>query len=151
MINVMCLQQAYKRRQIIEVKWIDGEANPADAMTKGKPCTALSLLIDTNRIELQAVGQVERTDLAQVQCYRTRTGGGAIAYHATEELVVAYMLQIAYSMQSSSFQSCSSVGSHSSHVPYACELCEAHLYAADTAAENRQASINQQRIRIATQ
>ena len=41
MIDVICLQQAYERRQIIEVKWIDSEANPADAMTKGKPCIAL--------------------------------------------------------------------------------------------------------------
>jgi hypothetical protein len=62
MIDVMCLRQAYERRQVTEVKWIDGDTNPADAMTKGKPCTALSQLIDTNRIELQAVGWVERTD-----------------------------------------------------------------------------------------
>jgi hypothetical protein len=66
MVDVMCLRQAYERRQITEVKWIDGEANPADAMTKGKPCTALSQLIDTNRVELRAVGWVERTDPARV-------------------------------------------------------------------------------------
>jgi hypothetical protein len=64
MIDVMCLRQAYKQRQVTKVKWIDGDTNPADAMTKGKPCTALTQLIDTNRIELQAVGWVERTDLA---------------------------------------------------------------------------------------
>jgi hypothetical protein len=29
------------------------------------------------------------------------------------------------------------VGSHSSHVPYARELCETRIYIADTAAENR--------------
>jgi hypothetical protein len=56
MIDVMCLCQAYKQRQVTEVKWIDGDTNSADAMTKGKPCTALSQLIDTNRIKLQAVG-----------------------------------------------------------------------------------------------
>jgi hypothetical protein len=66
MIDVMCLRQAYERRQVTEVKWIDGNTNPADAMTKGKPCTALSQLIDTNRIELRAVGWVERTDSARV-------------------------------------------------------------------------------------
>jgi hypothetical protein len=64
MINVMCLQQAYERRQITEVKWIDREANLTDAITKGKPCTALLQLIDTNRIELQAVRWVERMDSA---------------------------------------------------------------------------------------
>ncbi len=61
MIDVMCLRQAYERRQIAEVKWIEGEANPADAMTKGKPCPALTDLINTNRIDLQAVGWVERS------------------------------------------------------------------------------------------
>jgi hypothetical protein len=66
MIDVMCLRQAYERRQITEVKWIDGEANPADAMTKGKPCIALQRLIDTNQIDIQAVGWVERTDSTSV-------------------------------------------------------------------------------------
>lgn len=61
MIDVMCLRQAYERRQIAEVKWIKGEANPADAMTKGKACAALTQLIDTNYIDLQAIGWVERT------------------------------------------------------------------------------------------
>jgi hypothetical protein len=60
MIDVMCLRQAYERRQITEVKWIDGESNPADAMTKGKACAALTNLIDTNKIDLQAIGWVER-------------------------------------------------------------------------------------------
>src|ERR1700716_4630692 len=60
MIDVMCLCQAYERRQITEVKWIDGETNPADAMTKGKPCAALMNLIDTNKIDLRAIGWVER-------------------------------------------------------------------------------------------
>ena len=64
MIDVMCLWQAYERRQIIEVKWIDGEANPVDAMTNGKPCAALTRLINTNQIDLQAVGWVERTDVS---------------------------------------------------------------------------------------
>jgi hypothetical protein len=61
MIDVMCLRQAYERRQITEIKWIDGESNPADAMTKGKACAALTNLIDTNTINLQAIGWVERS------------------------------------------------------------------------------------------
>ena len=64
MIDVMCLRQAYERRQIAEVKWINGETNLADAITKGKPCTALSRLINTNRVELRAVGWVKRTEIA---------------------------------------------------------------------------------------
>jgi len=43
----MCLRQAYERREITEVKWINGSDNPADAMTKAKPCQALKILIDT--------------------------------------------------------------------------------------------------------
>ena len=52
----MCLQQAYKRKQITEVKWINRNTNPTDAITKDKPYTALLQLIDTNRVKLQAVG-----------------------------------------------------------------------------------------------
>ena len=44
----MCLQQAYKQRQITKVKQINREANPADAITKGKPCAAFTQLINTN-------------------------------------------------------------------------------------------------------
>jgi hypothetical protein len=62
MIDVMCLRQAYERRQITEVKWIDGEANPADAMTKGKPYAALQRLINTNQVDIQAAGWVERKE-----------------------------------------------------------------------------------------
>ncbi|OCK98705.1 uncharacterized protein K441DRAFT_542436 [Cenococcum geophilum 1.58] len=35
---------------------IDGDTNPADAIIKGKPYTALLWLINTNRVELRAVG-----------------------------------------------------------------------------------------------
>jgi hypothetical protein len=54
-IDVMCFQQAYERRLITDVKWIDREANPADVITKGKACLALQQLIDTNQVDLQAV------------------------------------------------------------------------------------------------
>ncbi|RFU23765.1 hypothetical protein B7463_g12573, partial [Scytalidium lignicola] len=45
MIDVMCLRQAYERRQIAEVRWIEGTTNPADSMTKGKPSSALKQLL----------------------------------------------------------------------------------------------------------
>jgi hypothetical protein len=61
MINVICLRQAYERRLITDVKWINREANPADAITKGKACLALQQLIDTNQVDLQAIEWVERT------------------------------------------------------------------------------------------
>jgi hypothetical protein len=51
-IDIICLRQAYKRREIAEVKWIKGESNLADAMTKSnsKSSNALKRLIDTNTL-----------------------------------------------------------------------------------------------------
>ena len=60
MIDVMCLRQAYERREIAEVRWIKGTTNPADSMTKAKPSNALKRLIDTNTLELDVEEWVER-------------------------------------------------------------------------------------------
>jgi hydroxymethylglutaryl-CoA reductase len=60
MIDIMCLRQAYKRREIAEVKWIKGESNLADAMTKSKSSNALKRLIDTNTLQLDVEEWVER-------------------------------------------------------------------------------------------
>ena len=54
-INIMCLRQSYKRREIAKVKWINGDSNPVDAMTKSKPLLALKWLIDINQIELKTI------------------------------------------------------------------------------------------------
>jgi hypothetical protein len=59
-IDIMCLHQSYKGREITEVLWINGDNNPTDAMTKVCPCQALWNLVDINRIDLQATGWVER-------------------------------------------------------------------------------------------
>ena len=61
MVDIMCLRQSYERRQIAEIIWIDGNSNPADAMTKTRPCQALKKLIDTNTIRIKPTGWVERT------------------------------------------------------------------------------------------
>ena len=60
MVDLMCLQQSYKRQEIAEIKWIDGNSNPADAMTKSKPCQALRDLINTNTVKLEVTRWVER-------------------------------------------------------------------------------------------
>lgn len=60
MIDIMALRQMYERRELIEVRWINGASNPADAMTKGAPNAALSRLIDTNEVEIAIEGWVER-------------------------------------------------------------------------------------------
>ena len=59
-IDIICLRQAYERREITEVKWIKGESNPADLMTKGKLLNALKRLIDTNTLEMEVKEWVER-------------------------------------------------------------------------------------------
>jgi hypothetical protein len=60
MVDLMCLRQSYERREITEIKWIDGDNNLADAMTKSKLCQALQDLIDTNTVNLKAIEWVER-------------------------------------------------------------------------------------------
>jgi len=61
-IDIMCLRQAYERREIAEVRWIKGNSNPADAMTKSntKSSNALKQLIDTNTIQLEVEEWVKR-------------------------------------------------------------------------------------------
>jgi hypothetical protein len=60
MVDLMCLRQAYERREIAEILWIDGNRNPADAMTKATPCGALKALVASNKVDLAVDGWVER-------------------------------------------------------------------------------------------
>jgi Reverse transcriptase (RNA-dependent DNA polymerase) len=61
MIDVACLRQAYERREIAEIVWIKGEANPADAMTKDKKVNdALARLVETNKLHVEPESWVER-------------------------------------------------------------------------------------------
>jgi len=49
----MYLYQAYKRREIIKVKWINGNDNLTDVIIKTKPCQALKTLINMNKLDLK--------------------------------------------------------------------------------------------------
>ena len=60
MVDLMCLRQAYKQREIMEVKWISGGNNLVDTITKAKPCQALKTLIDINKLNLKVTEWVER-------------------------------------------------------------------------------------------
>ncbi len=64
MIDVMALRQSYERREITEVKWIDGSNNPADSMIKtgSKASSALRQVIDTNRIKLDSTEWMKRAN-----------------------------------------------------------------------------------------
>jgi hypothetical protein len=58
MIDLLCLRQAFECQESNEVKWIEGNTNPADAMTKAKLCSPLKNLIDTNKLHLRVEGPV---------------------------------------------------------------------------------------------
>ncbi|KAF7578000.1 hypothetical protein PtrM4_022400 [Pyrenophora tritici-repentis] len=60
MIDIMALREAYERNDLMDIRWIDGRDNPADAMTKAASNSALEHLIDTNELELRVQGWVNR-------------------------------------------------------------------------------------------
>ena len=60
MIDIMALRQSYERRELQEVRWINGNDNPADALTKSSPNTALQRFVDTNRLSVRVEGWVKR-------------------------------------------------------------------------------------------
>jgi hypothetical protein len=59
-INIMALKQAYEQKDVFEIRWINGQNNPANAMTKATSNKALSTFIDTNRLCLRMQGWVQR-------------------------------------------------------------------------------------------
>ena len=60
MIDIMALRQSYQRREITEIRWINGKDNPVDAMTKSSPNCALKDFIDNNKLTIRMEGFVER-------------------------------------------------------------------------------------------
>lgn len=44
----MHLRQSYERREISEIRWVNGQDNPADTMTKASPNKTLETFISTN-------------------------------------------------------------------------------------------------------
>ncbi|KAF7571552.1 hypothetical protein PtrM4_090520 [Pyrenophora tritici-repentis] len=60
MIDIMALRQSYERREITEVRWINGEDNPADAFTKATPNRALERFIESNKLSIRVEGSVQR-------------------------------------------------------------------------------------------
>ncbi|KAK1907589.1 hypothetical protein P3342_005916 [Pyrenophora teres f. teres] len=60
MIDIMALRQSYERREITEIRWINGDDNPADAFTKASPNRALERFIDSNKLTIRVDGWVQR-------------------------------------------------------------------------------------------
>jgi hypothetical protein len=60
MIDIMALRQSYERKEIFEIRWINGNDNPADAMTKASPNKALENFISNNTLRIRVEGWVDR-------------------------------------------------------------------------------------------
>ena len=60
MIDIMALRQSYERRELFEIRWINGQDNPADALTKANPNKALETFVDTNTLRVRVEGWVKR-------------------------------------------------------------------------------------------
>ena len=60
-INIIYLRQLYKRCKIAKVKWINGDSNPIDTITKSKLLLAFKRLININQIKLKIVKWVKHT------------------------------------------------------------------------------------------
>lgn len=60
MIDIMALRQMYERRELFDVRWINGHDNPADTMTKSTPNKALETFLDTNALRIRVEGWVKR-------------------------------------------------------------------------------------------
>ena len=55
-INIIVLRQSYERRELANIRWIEGDSNPANAMTKSKPNKCLKQLVSNNRPEIRVKG-----------------------------------------------------------------------------------------------
>jgi hypothetical protein len=47
-IDIIAIRQLYKRRELTKIRWINGQDNLVNAITKGTPNKALKRFIDTN-------------------------------------------------------------------------------------------------------
>ena len=60
MVDLICLYQLYKYREIAEIKWIKGNTNLADFIIKLKVYNILKQLINTNKVNISVIKWVER-------------------------------------------------------------------------------------------
>jgi len=62
MIDIMSIRESYERHELSEMRWINGNDNPGDSMTKDedKCNNALRQLVETNTLEMRVEGWVER-------------------------------------------------------------------------------------------
>ncbi|KAM4055260.1 transposase [Hirsutella rhossiliensis] len=81
MIDIMALRQSYEKREITDIRWINGADNPADAMTKASPNRALERFIDTNSLTIRVEGYVQRRPFtsSQISTAKNKTSDPLLA------------------------------------------------------------------------
>lgn len=65
-VDLIYLLQSYKWQKIIEIRWINGNNNLTNTMTKTKPCAVLQKLININTISLNTTRWIEWEDATYV-------------------------------------------------------------------------------------
>ena len=56
MINIIVIRESYKRQEISEIRWITGDSNLADVMTKATPNSCLQTFVSTNELSVRVEG-----------------------------------------------------------------------------------------------
>jgi hypothetical protein len=56
MIDIMILRQTYERQKVFDIRWIDDNNNPANAIIKADPNRALEQLVTINKFILKIQG-----------------------------------------------------------------------------------------------
>jgi hypothetical protein len=66
-IDIIALRQTYKRQKVFDIRWINDDDNPANAIIKAGPNRALEQFVITNKLILKIQEWVKR---------ERKTGGG---------------------------------------------------------------------------
>jgi hypothetical protein len=61
-IDIIVLRQLYKRYELAEVRWIKGDNNPADSITKTNPNKVLEKVLNLNELIVCIEGWVVRKE-----------------------------------------------------------------------------------------
>jgi hypothetical protein len=55
-IDIIALRQSYERRELFEIRWINGQDNPINIITKVSPNKILEGFINTNKLQVRIEG-----------------------------------------------------------------------------------------------
>jgi hypothetical protein len=60
-IDIMVIRESYENKKLFEIRWINGQDNLADVMTKSNSNKALKIFIDTNSLQIRVEEWVKRS------------------------------------------------------------------------------------------